>query len=136
MLVQGFNVIIHGRNQEKLQRVRAELLTSHPERSISVFVWDATRTLAPGGTDLSEAILPLLADKRLAVLINNVGYTSTYPAFASQDPREIDMVVNLQVLFTAHLTRALLPTLIETQPALIVNVTGLPLSLPRRPLGG
>ena len=37
LLVQGFNVVIHGRNQEKLQRVRAKL-TSHPERSISVFV--------------------------------------------------------------------------------------------------
>ena len=33
------------------------------------------------------------------------------------------MVVNLQMLFT---TRALLSTLIETQPALILNVTGLP----------
>ena len=83
------------------------------------------RTLALPGTDLSEAILPLLADKRLTVLINNVGYTSTYPAFASQDPSEIDMVVNLQVLVTTHLTRALLPTLIENQPALIVNVTAL-----------
>ena len=33
------------------------------------------------------------------------------------------MVVNLQMLFT---TRALLSTLIKTQPALILNVTGLP----------
>ena len=36
-------------------------------------------------------------------------YTSTYPVFSSQDPREIDMI-DLQVLLTTHLTRALLPT--------------------------
>jgi len=125
LLVQGFNVIIHGRTQEKLERVRDELLASHPERSVSIFIWDATRTLAPGGTDLSEAVLSVVADKRLKILVNNVGYTSTYHTFALQDPHEIDMVVNLQVLFMTHLTRALLPILIKSQPALIINVSGL-----------
>ena len=47
-----------------------------------------------------------------------------YPAFALQDSHEIDVVVNLQVLFTTPLTRTLLPTLIKSQPALVVNVTG------------
>jgi len=125
LLVQGFNVIIHGRNKQKLDRVRSELLVNHPTRSVSIFVWDATRTLAPGGADLAKEILSHIADKRLTVLINNVGYTSTYHSFPNQDPHEIDMVINLQVLFMTHLTRALIPLLIQNQPALIINVSGL-----------
>jgi 17beta-estradiol 17-dehydrogenase / very-long-chain 3-oxoacyl-CoA reductase len=125
LLVQGFNVILHGRNEEKLERVRTELLAKHPTHSISIFVWDATRTLAPGGTDLAKAILSHISDKRLTVLVNNVGYTSTYHTFPLQDPMEIDMVVNLQILFMTHLTRAVLPTLIQNQPGLIINVSGL-----------
>jgi 17beta-estradiol 17-dehydrogenase / very-long-chain 3-oxoacyl-CoA reductase len=125
LLVHGFNVILHGRNKSKLDNVRSELLSAHPSRSISIFIWDATRTLSPGGTDLAQAILSHIANKRLTVLVNNVGYTSTYHSFALQDPIEIDMVVNLQIMFMTHLTRAVLPLLIENQPGLIINVSGL-----------
>ena len=38
LLVRGFNVIIHRHNQAKLQRVCTELLTSHPEHSITIFL--------------------------------------------------------------------------------------------------
>ena len=38
LLVQGFNVILHGRNEEKLERVRTELFTKHP-----TFVYIALR---------------------------------------------------------------------------------------------
>lgn len=123
--MQGFNVILHGRNQEKLERVRSELLAHHPSRTVSIFVWDATRTLAPGGVDLAEAALSHVKDKRLCIVINNVGYTSTYHSFTLQNPQEIDMIINLQISFTTHLTRALLPTLIKNQPGLIINVLGL-----------
>lgn len=119
LLVQGFNAIIHGRN--------GELLANHSSRSVSIFVWDTTRTLTPGGTDLSEVILSHMADKILAVLVNNVGYTSTYHSFALH-PMEINMIVNLQISSMTHLTRAVLPLLIQNQPWLIINVRGLTVS--------
>ncbi|KAG8732590.1 hypothetical protein FRC11_012442 [Ceratobasidium sp. 423] len=126
-MAQGFNVVIHGRNPTKLRAVREELLTVHPRRSVSIFVWDATTPLAPGGTNLATALLTHLNANniRLTVLVNNVGYTSSYHTFLTQDSCEIDAVINLQVLFFSHLTRAVLPALTANQPGLIINVSGL-----------
>ncbi|KAJ1304157.1 hypothetical protein OPQ81_008557 [Rhizoctonia solani] len=127
LMARGFNVVIHGRNPTKLQAVREELLSAHPRRFVSIFVWDATTPLTPGGTNLTTALLTHLNSNniRLTALINNVGYTSSYHTFLTQDPHEIDAVVNLQVLFFTHITRALLPALMANQPGLIVNVSGL-----------
>ena len=125
LLAQGFNVILHGRNEDKLKKVISELQIVYPNQSMSTFVWDATQTLEPGGKNLANAVIEAIGSRRLTVLVNNVGYTSTYHTFASQSPLEIDMVINLQVSFLAHLTRALIPTLASNQPALIINVGGL-----------
>ncbi|KAI0347405.1 NAD(P)-binding protein [Trametopsis cervina] len=125
LLAQGFNVVLHGRNESKLAAVRTDLLARHPSRDVDIFVWDASRTLAPGGADLSAAVLAHIGTRRLTVLVNNVGYTSNYHTFLQQDPSEIDLVVNLQISFMTHLTRALTPKLVENQPGLIINVGGL-----------
>ncbi|KDQ63454.1 hypothetical protein JAAARDRAFT_119364 [Jaapia argillacea MUCL 33604] len=125
LLSQGFNVIIHGRNLTKLQRVREQLNEQHPTRSVEIFVWDATQPISRGGKNLSEAVLASVGSKHLTVLVNNVGFTSTYHTFASQDPEEIDAVVTLQISFVTHITRALLPELAKNEPGLIINVGGL-----------
>lgn len=127
LLAQGFNVVIHGRNPTKLQAVKKELLSIHPSRSISIFVWDATTPLTAGGLNLSTALMTHLNANniRLTVLVNNVGFSSTFNTFLSQDPCEVDAVVNLQVLFVTHITRAVLPSLMANQPGLIINVGGL-----------
>ncbi|KZW03065.1 NAD(P)-binding protein [Exidia glandulosa HHB12029] len=125
LLARGFNVILHGRNATKLQRVRDELQARYTALSIDIFVWDASQRLEPGGVDLSRAVLDCVASRRVTVLVNNVGYTSTYHSFTAQDPMEIDMVVNLQIAFLTHITRALLPTLMSHAPGLVLNVGGL-----------
>ncbi|KAB5588313.1 hypothetical protein CTheo_8244 [Ceratobasidium theobromae] len=124
---RGFNVVIHGRNTSKLETVRQDLISLHPKRSVSIFVWDASTPLTPGGQNLSTALLNHLNtnDIRLTVLVNNVGYTSTYHTFLSQDPLEMDAIVNLQVSFLIHITRTVLPILMKNQPGLIINVGGL-----------
>ncbi|CAE6421384.1 unnamed protein product [Rhizoctonia solani] len=127
LMARGFNVIIHGRNTTKLQAVKQELISAHPNYSVSIFVWDATTPLTPGGANLSTALLTHLSSNniRLTTLVNNVGYTSTYHTFLTQDSCEIDAVINLQILFFTHLTKAVLPALMANQPGLIVNVSGL-----------
>jgi 17beta-estradiol 17-dehydrogenase / very-long-chain 3-oxoacyl-CoA reductase len=127
LMAQGFNIVIHGRNTAKLQAVRQELLRIYPGRAVSIFVWDATTPLSSGGLNLSTALLTHLNANniRLTALVNNVGYSSTFHTLLSQDPCEIDAVVNVQVLFQVHITRAVLPALVANQPGLIVNVGGL-----------
>lgn len=118
-------MILHGRNAPKLESVRKDLLAHHPDRSIDLFVWDASQRLQPGGADLARAVLDCVGERRLTVLVNNVGYTSSYHGFAGQDAAEIDAVVNVQIVFLTHITRALLPLLVAHQPGCIVNVGGL-----------
>jgi 17beta-estradiol 17-dehydrogenase / very-long-chain 3-oxoacyl-CoA reductase len=121
---------LHGRNIEKLTRVKIELGAFAPERSLEVWVWDATAPVGAGGADLAAAILPAVASKRLVVLVNNVGYTSSYQPFAAQDPTDMDKVLHIQA-FTVHLTRCLLPSMYaDGRPALVINVAGLTRAYP------
>lgn len=43
LLSRGFNVLLHGRNKEKLERVKRELLELHPKRAIEIVVADASK---------------------------------------------------------------------------------------------
>ena len=77
----------------------------------------------------SRAILYVLFPSSYGtnLLVNDIGYMSTYHSFCHQNHREINMIINFQTSFTTHFTRTLLP-LINNQPGLVVNV----LSLTRR----
>lgn len=98
---KGFNIILHGRNEEKLARVKEEIKNIYPEIKVAEVLHD-TR---------------LKIDYPIAVLVNNVG---TGP-IAALENTEIDATINLNVLFPTHLTQDLLPYL--SKPALILNVS-------------
>lgn len=67
---QGFNVILYGRNEEKLKRTISTLKTEYPKREFKLFIHDAEKELTPG--ILSHLIDPI-KDLHLTILINNVG---------------------------------------------------------------
>ncbi|KAI1140499.1 NAD(P)-binding protein [Hypoxylon sp. FL0543] len=144
----GFNVVLHGRNHEKLTRVALELQGLYPERSFKIMVADANRVACvsclearrnEGPNDTAPldftALKKALDGINLTVLINNVGGNPTAPVFVPfKDKAEIKVteIVSLNALFPLHLTRALLPNLLQNAPALLINVgtladQGLPL---------
>lgn len=43
LLSRGFNVLLHGRNEKKLEMVKRELLELHPKRAIEIVVADASK---------------------------------------------------------------------------------------------
>jgi 17beta-estradiol 17-dehydrogenase / very-long-chain 3-oxoacyl-CoA reductase len=68
---QGFNVILHGRNAQKLQSVSDTLHAQFPGRKFKILVLDAIQDA--GDVDKIQAALAQFKDLEVKVLINNVG---------------------------------------------------------------
>ncbi|MCJ1468481.1 hypothetical protein MMC07_007110 [Pseudocyphellaria aurata] len=120
---RGFNVILHGRNPSKLERVKASLTHAFPSARIRVFVWDAS---LPISSSSLQRLLAGMQDIHLSVLVNNVGGTSA--VFPDLKPLkdhthdEADAMLNLNCRFATQLTRAILPLLQRNQPGLVINI--------------
>ncbi|KAI1740768.1 short chain dehydrogenase [Xylaria scruposa] len=137
----GFNVVLHGRDDEKMSRVASELQMVFPSRSFRVIIADAeavackTHLVAskqPGGSRLAaldfDAIQQELQDIHLTILINNAGGGLANPTFIPLTEASEERVtgnVSLNALFPLHLTRALLPTLIRHAPSLVINISSM-----------
>ncbi|KAK0275729.1 hypothetical protein LTR35_010999 [Friedmanniomyces endolithicus] len=118
---RGFNVLLHGRNPEKLNRVKKELAAKYPRRTLDTVVADASRADHP-----EQAIVDKVTQLpgKLVILVNNVGGAVVYPAYqthAAMNPSSIDTVLNTNARFPVQLTSLLLPILKENKPALILN---------------
>jgi 17beta-estradiol 17-dehydrogenase / very-long-chain 3-oxoacyl-CoA reductase len=128
---QRFNVILHGRNEEKLKRTIATLKTQHPEHEFKLFIHDAEKELTQ---EILSHLVDSLKDIHLTVLINNVGGSgSVKPAwqtFLARSVEDIDKYINMNVRFPTQLTRALLPLLIKNKPSLIMNLSSFAASVP------
>lgn len=146
LATRGFNVVLHGRNHAKLSRVMEELQKAYPERSFRILTADASKVPClncisgleeqdqrtvhghdQGAVDLT-AIATAVDDLHLTVLINNAGGGPVNPIFAplvGSSTARITGNVSLNALFPMHLTRVLLPKLIRSSPALVMNVSSM-----------
>ncbi|KAI7229356.1 hypothetical protein KC330_g7479 [Hortaea werneckii] len=120
---EGFNIILHGRNAQKLHAVREELLAQFPQRSIEIFILDAT-TIATSHATLSDLLHKRFSHLNLRLLINNVA-TTTHPLFnplTARTTQEIAQGIEGTAHFPTQITRALLPHLHRHQPSTILNI--------------
>ncbi|KAK0761703.1 hypothetical protein N5P37_005685 [Trichoderma harzianum] len=138
LALRGFNVVLHGRNQTKLDVVKAELQKKHPETSFRTLVADASKVQCvnclQGGENESQhpldfnAIKDALQDLHLTVLINNAGGGARDPVYLSLSDSSEERItdnVTVNALFPLHLIRVLLPHLAQNSPALIMNISSL-----------
>jgi NAD(P)-dependent dehydrogenase (short-subunit alcohol dehydrogenase family) len=111
----GARLVLHGRNEEKGQRLIEELRPS------------ATGDLAFRRADLSSLdqvrslAKALLEEERIDVLVNNAGIGTARPREESAEGYELTFAVNYLAPFL--LTRELLPLLQRSAPSRIVNVS-------------
>lgn len=124
LAAKGFNVVLHGRNSSKLERVRDELQATHPKRSFRIVTANAASFTQ---ADI-ERIVAEVADVPLTVLINNVGGTgvlsSNFKHFEDTTPAEMEGLFSVNVLFPLKLTRALIPRLQQQQKPTLVMTCG------------
>ena len=99
----GFNLVIHGRNKEKLALVTEELKAINPSCKV---------------VHLLHGELTLPSDISLRVLVNNVGI-GPIESFPASD--HFQHTIDLNVTFPTKLTRSVLPLM--QKPALILNVS-------------
>ena len=121
---QGFNIILHGRNPTKLSSVQSNLVASFPKTQFRTFIADAAASTEITAAAIQELVASI-KDLDLTVLANNVGGAGNlavaFTAFTDHTTKEIDDLVSINMLFTLHLTHALLPLLIRQKSALIIN---------------
>ena len=113
---QQARLLIHGRNEEKLQRVVGELKTASGNDKIEGLLAD----FASMAQVRRLALEVLEACDGLDLLINNAG-VGTSDSRYSQDGHELRFAVNYLAPFL--FTRLLLPALKKSAPARIVNVS-------------
>lgn len=112
----GHDVVLVARRRERLDALARDIEAKHAVRA-TVIAEDLTRPEAP------EGIGKELRERGIAIefLVNNAG-SGTTGAFAEADPaRELGMLA-LNVTSLVHLTRLLLPAMIERKSGRILNV--------------
>jgi NAD(P)-dependent dehydrogenase (short-subunit alcohol dehydrogenase family) len=122
LAVGGATVVIHGRDEAKVDKIRAEVSATSSQATVLTVVADLA--------DLRqvERMASELLDRtdRLDVLVNNAGIGFGPPRAGrevSADGYELRFAVNY--LAGYHLTRRLLPRLVASAPARIVNVVSI-----------
>lgn len=132
LCARGFNVILHGRNAEKLALRAAELTASFPRRRVDTLCLDAVGA-GPGIDDVPRQVRDIIARRgkdegRLSVLVNNVG-GETRPSVTLDTLNyvEVDATIDKNARFMAQITRVLLPLLSEGpgRSGLVLNVSSL-----------
>jgi 17beta-estradiol 17-dehydrogenase / very-long-chain 3-oxoacyl-CoA reductase len=109
---RGFNIVLHGRNSEKLAAVKSEIQKAHAGREVVTLMHDA------GGS--SRLDISAIKSLPISVLVNNVGGGEP-KSLADSSTANIDRTITLNALFPTHLTCDLLPHL--SRPTLILNVS-------------
>ncbi|KAH9833751.1 NAD-P-binding protein [Rhodofomes roseus] len=109
LFAKGFNLIIHGRNEEKVRRVVDEL-KARGSGDVRYFIADAAKS----GHDFTQLLKPF-ADLSVTLVVHNVGGTSlTGGRIDEFSDEELAGFIAWNDLFPLLLTRALLPNLRTT----------------------
>ena len=104
LAAMGHNLLLHGRNAEKLEAVRSELSLKHANTSIEIYCADLSSLSQTN--KLASAIRD--SHQKLDVLVNNAGVFKIAEA-RTQDDLDVRFVVNAIAPYL--LTRRLLPLL-------------------------
>jgi len=109
LYAKGFNLILHGRNEEKMKRTVEEVKAANPASGLDVkyFIADA------GRPDIDfQGIARLFGDFNITLFVNNVGASFMTNKLIDQlDEEFITNVLNINTRFPYFITRAFLPSL-------------------------
>ena len=109
-----------------MEGVRSGLASTYPDRDFRTLIADASdshgmkRNIAAMASSLQDLPGPL------TIMINNCGggpsHDDPYTLLRDMSPTDIDFTINLNARFCSHLTRAVLPKLIQDGPSLLLNL--------------
>lgn len=119
LATHGFNVILHGRNSEKLERKKIQLQGKYSTVQFRIAVLNASTATSQQMIDFVASIDGL----NLTILVNNVGGGAKIQPLECNTAEDLDFLINVNARFPTQLTRALLPKLARPDgPTLIMNI--------------
>ncbi|KAH7026332.1 uncharacterized protein B0I36DRAFT_330404 [Microdochium trichocladiopsis] len=132
LILAGFNVIIHSHRLDELQSAAESLKALRPGAKVEIIHLDAM------GFDAEELARSMQRPSKLpiSILVNNVGgLTPRFQEIAAYTAHDMDMMLDLNVRFTTHVTQLLMPVLLSQPRAVVINLSsGARLGLPLLPL--
>ncbi|XP_073510902.1 very-long-chain 3-oxoacyl-CoA reductase-like [Phyllobates terribilis] len=122
---RGFDIVLISRTMEKLQKVALEI-EKETGRKTKIIQLDFT-----GGSEIYPKVEKALKDLEIGVLVNNVGkiFSTEENRFleASNISKEIDDILNCNILSTVQMTRIVLPRMVQRvatqKKGLIINLS-------------
>ncbi|CAH9115361.1 unnamed protein product [Cuscuta europaea] len=129
---KGLNLVLVGRNPEKLKDVSESIKVKHGQIQIKSVVVDFSGDLDDGVRRIREAIEGL----DVGVLINNVGVSYPYARFFHEvDEKLLADLIKVNVEGTTKVTQAVLPGMLQRKKGAIVNIgSGAAIVIPSDPL--
>ncbi|XP_078447485.1 very-long-chain 3-oxoacyl-CoA reductase 1-like [Wolffia australiana] len=128
----GLNLILIGRNPDKLREVNDEIKSKFPSTTVQNVTIDLSRDLTDGVRKLEEAI----HDVDVGVLLNCAGVSNLNTSFLHELEEDLLMTqlrVNLESLTAT--TAAVLPMMLRKKRGTIVNIgSGSTVAIPSHPL--
>lgn len=114
----GFNVIIHGRNEKRLEEAVNSLHKAFPSVLVESICFDTISSLDEEdlSDDLKELLQPLLSHN-LRLIVNNIGVGfnpnnhNDFAPFSSHSKQHITKVMDVNIRFTTYLTQNFLQQL-------------------------
>ncbi len=122
-----FNVVLHGRNLAKLQRVRHDLESEFSHLQFRVIQLDASFGPPESNVKMQEAV-DSLRDLHITILINNVGTAMKSNGVDLEEvilstTEQLDELINVNARFMTQFTCKILPLLLSHKgPALIMTL--------------
>ena len=128
----GLNLVLVGRNPEKLTDVSDSIRAKYGKTQIKNVVVDFSGDLSEGIKRISEAIEGL----DVGVLVNNVGVSYPYARFFHEvDEELLKNLIQINVVGTTKVTQAVLPGMLKRKRGAIVNIgSGAAIVIPSDPL--
>jgi 3-oxoacyl-[acyl-carrier protein] reductase len=113
---EGVNVILLARTQEEIENVAAKA------RSLRVKALAITADVADINS-VNAAVEQALAEfKTIDILINNAGIAA-FGKFMELEPADWERIIQVNLMGTYYVTRAVLPNMIERQTGDIINIS-------------
>lgn len=129
---KGLNLILVGRNPDKLKDVSNSIQAKYSKTQIKTVVVDFSGDISDGIQRIRESIEGL----DVGVLINNVGISYPYARFFHEvDEELLKNLIKINVEGTTKVTQAVLPGMLQRKRGAIVNIgSGAAIVIPSDPL--
>lgn len=115
----GYNIILHGRDEESLEIIKKAILESNVE--CEIVTGDITSNLIHNTID---KIYEAAAERDIDILINNAGIYSK-KSFQDMDIREAEDIIDVNLIAPIQLINKIYPIFQDKKSGLIININSL-----------